>query len=272
MLSTRILTAVVLIAAVLAALFLLPPLAWALLSLLLIALGAHEWARLIGLPPKWQIVYFCAIVGIGVLLLLAAPSSLWPSHIVLAVCGLAAVFWIVVVPPWLHARWRVRSPWLGAIVGVVALVPAWLAIAQLHAQSPARLLAAMAIVWIADTAAYFTGRAFGRHKLAPEISPGKTWEGVAGGVAGVMIYAIVIAGVAPAWLSLPTRGAAIAWVVFAMAVAAWSVCGDLFESLQKRQAGVKDSGQLLPGHGGILDRIDALLAAMPLLALGSLLL
>ena len=272
MLSTRIVTAVVLVAAVLAALFLLPPRAWAILSLLLIALGAREWARLLGLAPLAQWLYFGAILAIGVVLSIAAPSAAWSNAIVLAMCGMATAYWILLVPAWLRARWRIRSTLLGALVGLVMLVPAWLAVAHLQAQSPARLLAAMAIVWIADTAAYFSGRRFGRHKLAPDISPGKTWEGVAGGVLAVMIYAIVLALVSPAWLALPTPGAAIAWVIFAMAVAALSVCGDLFESLQKRHAGVKDSGQVLPGHGGILDRIDALLAAMPLLALGSLLL
>lgn len=269
MLSTRIVTAAILIAAVLAALFLLPPRAWALVSLVLIAFGAREWARLVGFEPLSQFLYFFVIVGIGALLLIGSDVS--PAAIVLGVCGIASVFWIFIVPAWLRNRWHLRSRVLGGLVGVIALVPAWLAVAHLQALSPGRLLAAMAIVWIADTAAYFSGRALGRHKLAPEISPGKTWEGVAGGIIAVMIYAIALAVIAPQWLGVTTPAMAFVWVIFAMAVAALSVCGDLFESLQKRQAGVKDSGHLLPGHGGILDRIDALLAAMPLLALGSLL-
>ena len=127
----------------------------------------------------------------------------------------------------------------------------------------------MAIVWIADTAAYFTGRAFGRRKLAPEVSPGKTWEGVYGGLAAVAIYALALvplaAGAGFAGANSPL--AVILWIAAALALAAISVVGDLCESLLKRQAGVKDSGRLFPGHGGVLDRIDALLAAMPPAAL-----
>ena len=127
----------------------------------------------------------------------------------------------------------------------------------------------MAIVWIADSAAYFTGRAFGRHKLAPRVSPGKTWEGVYGALVAVAIYALALVPLAEAagrsgglnsW-------AIVVWVVCALALVALSIEGDLFESLLKRNADVKDSGHLLPGHGGVLDRIDALLAAMPAAAL-----
>jgi len=129
----------------------------------------------------------------------------------------------------------------------------------------------MALVWIADSAAYFTGRAFGRRKLAPQISPGKSWEGVYGGLVAVGVYAawlLVVArdhGLAGA----STPGAAVAWIATALVLTLLSVGGDLFESLLKRHAGVKDSGRTLPGHGGVLDRIDALLAAMPAAALAA---
>jgi phosphatidate cytidylyltransferase len=130
----------------------------------------------------------------------------------------------------------------------------------------------MAIVWLADTAAYFAGRAFGRRKLAPAISPGKTWEGVYGALAAVAVYALALVPFAQAagYQGAPAPAAIAAWVVLAVALAALSVCGDLLESLLKRHAGVKDSGRLLPGHGGVLDRIDALLAAMPPAALAAL--
>jgi phosphatidate cytidylyltransferase len=127
-------------------------------------------------------------------------------------------------------------------------------------------------VWVADIAAYFAGRAFGRRKLAPAISPGKTWEGVYGALAAVVLYALALVPLARAagYPREPTALAIAAWIVLALALTALAVGGDLFESLLKRLAGVKDSGTLLPGHGGILDRIDALLAALPLAALASL--
>src|SRR5205823_6242083 len=126
--------------------------------------------------------------------------------------------------------------------------------------------------WIADTATYFGGRAFRRRKLAPEVSPGKTWEGVYFGIAAAVLYALVLAPFAQTWGYRGAIGAAAValWVAFAAALAAISVVGDLFESLLKRHAGVKDSGRLLPGHGGVLDRTDALLAAMPPAALAAL--
>jgi len=131
------------------------------------------------------------------------------------------------------------------------------------------VLAAMAVVWIADTAAYFAGRAFGRHKLAPQVSPGKTWEGVYGALAAVAVYALALVPLAAAaGHSGEVSAVAVGvWVACALVLVALSVEGDLFESLLKRHAEVKDSGRLLPGHGGVLDRIDALLAAMPAAAL-----
>jgi phosphatidate cytidylyltransferase len=152
------------------------------------------------------------------------------------------------------------------------LIGAWVAVVQLQAMSPATVLAAMATVWIADTAAYFAGRAFGKRKLAPAISPGKTWEGVYGALAAVAVYAIALWPAAQRAGGLHDAGATglLGWIAAGLALAALSVVGDLFESLLKRQAGVKDSGRVLPGHGGVLDRIDALLAAMPAAALLSL--
>jgi len=143
------------------------------------------------------------------------------------------------------------------------------AIVELQARSPWLVLAAMAIVWIADTAAYFSGRAFGRRKLAPQVSPGKTWEGVYGGLAAVGLYALALVPLAAegGFKGVVAPLSVIVWIALALALAALSVVGDLCESLLKRQAGVKDSGRLLPGHGGVLDRIDALLAAMPAAAL-----
>jgi phosphatidate cytidylyltransferase len=156
-----------------------------------------------------------------------------------------------------------------AIVGWVVLVATWVAVVALQTSSPGLLLAMMAIVWIADTAAYFTGRRFGRRKLAPSISPGKTWEGVYGALAAVAIYALLLVPLAAAAGSTrPLDAVATAiWVALALLLTGLSIIGDLFESQLKRQRGVKDSGGILPGHGGVLDRIDALTAAMPPAAL-----
>ena len=174
-----------------------------------------------------------------------------------AVFALAAFFWIVLAPLWM---WRGVQPeqttWIGA-AGFAVLVPAALAMTSL---APMEVLLVLVLVWIADTAAYFVGRARGRRKLAPAISPGKTWEGAAGGLAGAALYAIILAFFTDlgAWLVL---------VVTALFLGMASIVGDLFESAVKRQAGVKDSGSLLPGHGGILDRIDSATATLPLAAL-----
>jgi phosphatidate cytidylyltransferase len=237
--------------------------------------AAGEWATLAGYhKPAWALfVAGALLIGSNLLFSpLAGFARGWPDGVVLAVCGPATVFWILVAPAWLRGQWRPRSPLLIAVVGWLVLIAAWVAVVELQARSPWLALAAMAIVWVADIAAYFAGRAFGRRKLAPSISPGKTWEGLCGGLAAVALYALALvpfahqAGYAGAVSALAIG----AWLLLALVLAVLSVAGDLFESLQKRHAGVKDSGTLLPGHGGVLDRIDALLAAMPLAALAAL--
>ena len=272
MLSTRILTAVVLIALVLAAMFLLPPWAWGAATLALIGLAAAEWADLAGFRRETWWIFVAGTLLIGANLLLSPFAGFdagWPPGIVLSICGVATVFWLLVAPPWLVSRWRPTSSLPLAIAGWIVLIGAWVAIVQLQAYAPGLVLAAMAIVWIADTAAYFTGRAFGRRKLAPHVSPGKTWEGVYGGLAAVAVYALALVPLAAGGRFAGTVSpmSVVLWIAGALALAALSVVGDLCESLLKRQAGVKDSGRLLPGHGGVLDRIDALLAAMPPAAL-----
>jgi phosphatidate cytidylyltransferase len=176
-----------------------------------------------------------------------------------------------VAPFWVKRRWPTNGKWTMLTCGWIVLIGAWVALVELQSRSPWLVLAAMAIVWIADTAAYFCGRAFGRRKLAPQISPGKTWEGVFGGLAAVAVYALCLVSFAREAGFVPAIGAlAVAvWLGLALLLTSISVIGDLFESLLKRHAGVKDSGNLLPGHGGVLDRIDALLAAMPLAALAA---
>jgi phosphatidate cytidylyltransferase len=239
----------VLIAALLAALFLLPPRALELLVGLILLCAAHEWARLCRLGRTAALVFAAAVA----LTFFAAERA----GLQQALFALAAFFWIVLAPLWM---WRGVQPhqtlWTGA-AGFAVLVPAGLAMVWLE---PLAVLLVLVLVWIADSAAYFVGRAWGRRKLAPKVSPGKTWEGVAGGLVGALLYAIIIA-------LFTDRGAWLALVATAILLGMVSIVGDLFESAAKRQAGVKDSGSLLPGHGGILDRIDSATAALPLAAL-----
>jgi len=271
MLATRILTAAVLIPLVLAALFLLTPTGWALVTLAAIAAASYEWAGLIGFAPSPAFAFVGATALAGLALLFGGTGFErgWPDALVLIVCGIATAFWLLVAPAWLARRSPASSSAARAVAGWIVLLGAWVAVVQLQAHSPWLVLAAMAIIWIADTAAYFAGRAFGKRKLAPEISPGKTWEGVYGGFAAVGVYALVLTPLAhrAGYAGEPTPLAIATFVACVIALAAISVVGDLTESLLKRRAGVKDSGKLLPGHGGVLDRIDALLAAMPPAAL-----
>ena len=151
----------------------------------------------------------------------------------------------------------------GLLVGLLVILPPWLALVQLRQAGALTLLAVMAIVWLADIAAYVFGRRFGKHKLAPTISPGKTWEGALGAAGAVVVYGFVLAPGLPAVLG---ANYALLFVVLVV-VTAIGIIGDLFESLLKRQAGLKDSSNFLPGHGGVLDRIDSLTSTLPLAAM-----
>jgi phosphatidate cytidylyltransferase len=263
MLKTRVMTALVLLAGFLSALFLLPKSGWIAFCALFVGLSAWEWGALAALAAVGRFIYSAFLVGVFVLLgILEAPvTNGWyaPAWVYYA----AGLFWIALVPAWIwrQPRFGSRAVLLGA--GATALLPAAAALVDLRGVHPWFLVATLATVWISDTAAYFVGRRFGKRKLAPSISPGKTWEGVAGALAAVGLYAL-------AWTSLggsPMRVAP-AWILpLLLGLAVAGMIGDLFESLIKRQAGVKDSGTLLPGHGGILDRIDAPLAMLPLAVL-----
>jgi len=273
-LGQRVATAAMLVPLVLAALFMLPPLGWSLFALAFVIVAAQEWARLAGYGAgaTWTLV---AVVAASSIALVALPAMGfargWPQPVVVVICGIAALFWLLVAPLWLANGWPMQRQIATGAAGAVALVGAWFAVVELQARSPWLVLAAMAVVWIADTAAYFAGRRFGRRKLAPAISPGKTWEGVYGALAAVAVYALALLPLAGAagFGGTPDAVVALAFVAFAMLLAAVSVVGDLYESMLKRQAGAKDSGTLLPGHGGVLDRIDALIAAMPFAALAA---
>lgn len=251
MLAARLATAAVLIAGLLAALFYLPSLWLKLVIGAVVALAAFEWGRLCRLDAY---LYAGLLAG-------AYGMALWaPSEVVFA---LAAAFWVAAVPFWLWRGVEARHAELLAAAGLFVLIPAGLAVAALPAQ---QVLLVLGLTWVADTAAYFVGSRFGRRKLAPSISPSKTWEGVAGGLLGTLSYAIICAAFVPQWGAGFTHSQWAVYLAGAALLCTASIVGDLFESAAKRQAGVKDSGETLPGHGGILDRIDSATSTLPLAA------
>jgi phosphatidate cytidylyltransferase len=278
MLKQRVITAVVLLALLLPALFAASPWPFAVLTLLMIGAGAWEWARLNGVVGAATLIFGSCISGLCAATLLALGLSAPPAW-----CWwLATLIWTLGGAYALRGgpeAWPQRSRLLRLVLGGVALWTAWLAMAQAKAIGINFLLSIFCLVWMADIAAYFGGRSFGRRKLAPAISPGKSWEGVWSGMLGVLLLGVVWVHVIDArfdvdslsLFSLLVRGLGPVSLLAVFFLSAMSVVGDLFESLIKRAVGAKDSSGLLPGHGGVLDRVDALLPVFPLaLALASL--
>jgi phosphatidate cytidylyltransferase len=272
MLWQRVATAVVLLAILLPAIFLAPPWVWGLVSLALLAIASAEWGRLLGSAAGGRVLGLALAAGGAAYVGWRSGGDAAGAHAFVSVIAAASLaLWVTVAPLSLVRARRAGPDWL---VAAVSLSACWLALYELRHDGAGMLVSCLAIVWLADIGAYFAGRAFGRHKLAPRISPGKTWEGVAGGVCAVLLVAVAVALAWPAtatgdalpnvfssWLA--TR---VGWpvaVLLLAGIAGLSVVGDLHESLLKRLAGAKDSGRLLPGHGGVLDRIDALIPTMP---------
>ncbi len=271
MLKQRIVTALVLLAFLLPALF--APVAWpfALLTLVLIAAAGWEWGRLNGAGMTLSL-------AMGALLALCGAAALWSGWTAQAprqLWWLAALIWIVGAAIALRAG---PAPWprvpqvLRWVMGLLALFIAWLALSQARHIGINFVLSVLALVWAADIAAYAGGRAFGKRKLAVSISPGKSWEGAYSGAAAVLLlgvlWQLIDGRFAVDSVSIYTRlvalGGVVVFVLGALLLSARSVVGDLMESLVKRAAGAKDSSGLLPGHGGVLDRVDALLPVFPL--------
>ncbi|NOU00809.1 MAG: phosphatidate cytidylyltransferase [Gallionella sp.] len=265
MLKSRVITALVMLILFLAALFGLPDSGWVTLIILMVLQASLEWAKLAKLAGRVATFYWVMTLLIMLALVWLDASNLALKHPVhYFIYGIAALLWIIIVPTWMIAGWKVEERLLMALVGWAVIIPTGLAMMDLRQISPWLLLFIMCLVWVADSAAYFAGRRFGKNKLAPSISPGKTWEGVAGAMLGVSVYVVLV------WSF--SQGLAQYAMLPVLLLAAWwwvglAVIGDLFESAIKRQAGVKDSGALLPGHGGLLDRIDALTSTLPLAAL-----
>jgi phosphatidate cytidylyltransferase len=279
MLIPRILTAIALLGVLLPALLMAPIWAWGAISLILFTGAAAEWSRLVGASALWALLTFFAGLAWVVVTEWLPTLSLLPWAVAPAL--VATLFWLTISP------WRLTGGFSQdrlALVGVVLAFSAWQSAFELRRLGIGQLLSIACIVWVADVAAYFGGRAFGRHKLAPTISPGKTWE-------GVLFAAVTVLGIGCATVVYSERlitddqGASLsmvqAWVVQSLPVqvaqgygltgllgilgglTALSITGDLYESLLKREAGVKDSGRSLPGHGGFLDRMDALMPVLP---------
>ena len=257
MLKTRVITAVFLTIGFLVALFFSSKIVWTLLTLFVTLLGVWEWSNLIKLHKQTKHICLSLALVSGLLLVFTVdtPFELYHDEIVFTLLSLSTLFWVVISPIWLITRKKITHKLTMAFLGLVLLFSTWLALNGLQNISPWLLLGVMMTVWLADSCAYFAGKRFGRHKLAPEISPGKTWEGVAGAMLATTIYGLALCHYMhySRWLILGL------WLIVVL-----SIMGDLFESLLKRHAGVKDSSHLLPGHGGILDRIDGLIPTLPL--------
>lgn len=257
MLRQRIITALLMAPVALFVILWLPHEVTAVVFALLVLAGAWEWSAFPVFThryARWLYVVF-VMTCIAMLWFGGAGRPQTLDAVLLAACAwwVAALVWTVFFPS--HV-----SRWSAAVAGVLVLVPAWAALVTLHNLAPRLVLFLILLVVAADVGAYFGGRQFGRHKLAPRVSPGKTWEGVAGG----MVAAALMAVIGGYWFNVQP-------VVFALlctVVVAASVVGDLTESLFKRHAGLKDSGSLLPGHGGVLDRVDSVTAAAPVFLLG----
>lgn len=264
-LKLRIVSALIAAPLAVAAVFLLPPTSFALVFAVLAGIALDEWGRLAGYSTwRGRMVYLLVFGGLCVALAQMPGAAI----AALAVMGVGWVIAAGIVVGYPRSAMVLRAPGVIPGAGLLVLTGAWLGLVSLRAQPGLGawlIIWLFVVVWSADIGAYFVGRAYGRHKLALAVSPGKTLEGAAGGLVCSVLLATGLVGIVPAlhMVSLSLTD----WALLAFALGAISIVGDLFESVLKRETGAKDSGTLLPGHGGLLDRIDALLAVLPSFAL-----
>lgn len=266
MLKDRVVTAAVLVPLLLAAIFIVPAPWFELVAALVFVAAAWEWGALMDCTTRRGRWAFTALAA------LAIAGAGWWMHVdarALPLLVVLALGWWVVALVWLTCRPAARTPCaLKGLCGLLTLVPAFAAFVALHGwdeHGPTRVLFVLLLVWLADIGAYFAGRRFGRLRLAPRVSPGKTWEGVVGAFAAAAVV------IAIGWQFGMAVGTFWYFIALCTLTVAVSIVGDLSESMFKRQHGVKDSGRMLPGHGGVLDRIDSLTAAGPVFVAGMLL-
>lgn len=269
MLKQRFITALAIIVPTFLLIAFAPSWAFGLLVVMVVAAGTWEWTQLSGFAtPVARTGYLLATVALLVTLLVIGIVSGW-SLWHLSVLGLAVLWWFFVFLALAWYRMGISANPSGRLLlrvaGLLTLVPAGLALVWMHTIDPMLVLYVILLVAATDTGAYFAGRRFGRSKLAPEISPGKTREGLLGA-----LFAVVLVGLIGAWLFGLAAMDGLVFGLLSLVVALVSVAGDLQESVLKREAGAKDSGTLLPGHGGVLDRIDSLTAAAPVFLFGLL--
>lgn len=260
-LQQRIISACILIPIVVLGIFYLPNSVFSLAVAIILSLAAWEWSMLAGLSKIWQRILYIGLLwwGFSIAQLLLINVILWIS-----LTWWLLVFCLILFYP--RVNKRLFHGWPSCLLSFFIFIPFLIALSALHKIASGNVLFVLCLIWAADSGAYFFGTMWGKHKLVPKISPGKTIEGLCGGVVTALIIAAIFAVFAKIEFSrlLP-------WAVLIILVLLFSVLGDLFESIMKRQAGVKDSGRWIPGHGGILDRIDSLTAAAPIFALGLLL-
>ncbi len=265
MLRTRLLTVAAIFPLFLWALFYLPNRYWSALILVFMIIAAHEWARLFDVSHGVAALYGMATATVAMALCLDGDLLLPTDRSTFWLCAIALLFWVVVAPLVLLKRVKISAQ-SARVLGLLALVPLWAALVKLRAFGPLYVFFSMGIIWLADTAAYFTGRAVGKRKLAPDISPGKTIAGAYGAIGIAVIYAMIFIALGQYFGKMSFTGLPMLILGFVVIVVL-GIIGDLFESWLKRQQGKKDSGSLFPGHGGILDRIDSLISTMPVVVL-----
>jgi len=273
MLKQRIITALILLPIFVWALLFMPASGFSVLIAVFVAVGAWEWGGLMQLRQPSVRLMYCAgmLLGLGVIgYFVAKQPSLLKLILEIAAAWWLLAFVMVLRYPASGAWWQAR--WVKAISGLLVLLPCWTALVYLKVHGSSNgfwLLLLFVLIWSADTGAYFSGRKFGRNKLAPLVSPGKSWEGVVGGAITAALAVLLTLYFNKHEVLGASQYFPLSFLV--IITVALSVLGDLFESMAKRAVGVKDSGQLLPGHGGVLDRIDSVTAAAPIFALGLIL-